>query len=420
MSFDFKDVLLINSYGGSILAAVVDMQLPIRGSYETSGYGIDVQRFNAPNVKFVENTKEWPSQDLSNTLVIGHPPCSAFSTLNSPMRAKMRENSTASIDSKAFECTKQLLDYAMGNGAGMIMIESVPRAMEEARPIHDYYAKLFGYSLIRVIQSSVYFGLPQNRKRFWAVFAKGEGRQFEVSVPRCELTTLSSVIRHDGPAFSDHQRQFDGIMERIKEKYPDETTQAAILRGEYGLGKMKGILTKLSGDPAWAKFANNNLWDVSCLNLLDPNGQAPVVIGSSLWMMDGQLLSLGDYARIMGFPTWYGFPERIATKAGHALGFLSRGVCPPIVRWLVRNFACEGFYADGFFNNDKRDYLVKSGEVMDVVAINKNAGKPPKPPKLHERAARISKNPVNDGVNPNAPKAVVAVTDSSVTEEASV
>ncbi len=74
-----KDVLMVNSYGGSILSAVMDMRLPIRGSYETSGYGEEIQRFNAPKLNFIANTKDWPSQDLSKSLVIGHPPCSAFS-----------------------------------------------------------------------------------------------------------------------------------------------------------------------------------------------------------------------------------------------------------------------------------------------------------------------------------------------------
>jgi site-specific DNA-cytosine methylase len=410
-----KDVLIINSFGGSLLAAAMQQGLPIRGSYETAGYGTAVQKYNAPNVRFIEKQSDWPAQDLSDTMVIGHPPCSAFSTLNTAMRQKMKDDPSVSVNSPAFKCTKDLLDYAMGSGAQMVLIESVPRAMVEAAAIHDSYAEKFGYSLFRIIQSSKYFGLPQNRKRFWAVFTKGRGAQFEVGIPNIAPPSLPDFIKQEGEPFPDHVKALKRLTEIALERIPDDEFRA-MLTGEYGFGKLRKIIaeareaaTGLEYGPEFAKKVVSGRWDVSSLTILDPEESAPVVIGSCLWMFRDKLLTFRDYARVMGFPDWYSFPERMLKSGNETIGYLSRGVCPPVAEWLLQTF----------FKRETGGWptvTIKDGETLDTVEYNKALTKPVKSDKgiRGPREKKIVHVLASDGFNPLAPRAIVSYTPETV------
>ena len=95
------DVLIINSYACSITQACVDEGVEIRGSYEDSGYGIDIQKRNFPSLRYIPKLP-WPADDLSNTVVMAHPPCAAFSAQNTSKAAR-------GTDAKKFDCTKRVM-----------------------------------------------------------------------------------------------------------------------------------------------------------------------------------------------------------------------------------------------------------------------------------------------------------------------
>src|SRR5439155_6327803 len=139
--------------------------LPIRGSYEDAGFGLSLQMVNFPDLEFRATVDDWPDhQDLRRTIVLAHPPCSAFS--------RQTPKGRTGIQSDAFACTKRVLSYAMRRGAVAIAIESVQPALEGAKAVHDGYARRHGYHLYRVLQNAISFGVPQWRPRFWAVFVR--------------------------------------------------------------------------------------------------------------------------------------------------------------------------------------------------------------------------------------------------------
>lgn len=415
LAHGLRDALVINSFGGSILAAAMNAGLPIRASLETAGYGHNVQKFNAPGLPLYPKTADWPKdQNLSKTVVMGHPPCSAFSTQNTAMRQKMAKDSSASINSAAFQCTRDLMKYSMDANAGLIMIESVPRAIIEAAPVHEEFAVKYGYSLIRVIQNSSCFGLSQDRKRIWVIFAKGLGRSFNIEVPNVEPRPLADVITGQGDVIAEHARRIKGYDDRMAELGMKSEIRADFWRGEFGFGKMAVVLADYYNEPRekaaageekrnWQKVCDpDTKWTSSMASLLKPDGLAPVVLANSLWVFNGKPLTLQDYCRIMGFPAWYKFPPSVASTPA-ALGFLSRGVCPPIVSWLIENFAGEVASSN---------FTVKDGDTLDVIAFGKAQANPATglnvAPRQKKSRAMTNRAPVDEGFNAEAPRLVVA------------
>jgi len=122
------NVLIVNSYAGSLTVGASAVGLPIIGSYEDAGFGLAVQRANFPDLDYRWTSDQWPAQSLHNTVVLAHPPCAAFSS-QTPARRK-------GTGSDAFACTKQVLEYAMRGKATAIAAESVQPALEGARAIH--------------------------------------------------------------------------------------------------------------------------------------------------------------------------------------------------------------------------------------------------------------------------------------------
>ena len=236
------NVLLINSYAGSLLAAAVNLRLPILGSYETDGYGLEVQRYNAPNVRYVAKTADWPRQDLSRTMVVGHPPCSAFSTLNTPGRKKENAEPGSSVNSAAFKCTRDLLTYAMENGAAAVLIESVYRALEEGASVHEHFAETYDYSLFRIIQDAEFFGVPQRRKRVWCIWLKGRRREWPVYAQAVKTPSFDDILTHEGEPFARQVETLSKILARIDANVPEEATRRALLSGEYGYGRLEKVV----------------------------------------------------------------------------------------------------------------------------------------------------------------------------------
>src|SRR5207245_375435 len=111
-----KDVLIINSYAGSLVLGCKAAGFPIRGSYEDAAFGIEAQKLNFPELNYVDRLP-WPEDDLSETVVIAHPPCAPFSIQNSGRKG---------IEGDGFECHRNVMKYALENDCKALAIESVP------------------------------------------------------------------------------------------------------------------------------------------------------------------------------------------------------------------------------------------------------------------------------------------------------
>ena len=327
-------VIIINSYAGSLLLGATAAGFPIRATLENAGYGMEIQRLNfgdREEITFREHTYDWPRLDMSEMLVIAHPPCKAFSPQNPNRKG---------IGDEAFKDTIRVMEYAMGQKTMALAIESVPGTMKGAWEVHDDYAKIYGYDIYRVLQNSISFGLPQWRPRFWAVFVR-----------RGILPIGNKMDWHLVPSYvpvrvflDDDPGPQDPVLEEKFRK------QIALFK-KNGVENWKEVLTSKDSGSLFALLRRINsmtepLQEISrrhcfhgsfmssVLRVLDPGGFAPTLLYDSWWFCLGRNVRPQEMKAIMGFPRDYGFPMKLAPKYRE---FLSRGVCPPVAAWILEN-----------------------------------------------------------------------------------
>ena len=359
-------VLIINSYAGSLTLAAHQEGHKVIGSYEDAGYGLEVQKANFPKLDYRATVDAWPvKQDLSGTLVIAHPPCSAFSQMTRYFEHAQEQ--LVGVDCPAFAQTKKVIEYTLRNKAAALAVESVPGALEGAVQVHDAVASRYGYDVFRVLQNAMSFGVPQWRPRFWAVFLprgkslrlpslpesyrvvgdvlQDSGTEIEADVMRVDHQ-FDIVRKRWGLGFSRRLRagqyapgRFPTLLERkLKEDGELSTVGAsASNRGtQYAQGS-KGSIAKefcLSGNSTNGKTMTRTPFFSNCLRILDPAEPAPTVLGNSWWLAEGRALYQEEYKACMGFPTDYVFPAPSALRQFRT--YLSKGVCPPVARWVLQ------------------------------------------------------------------------------------
>jgi hypothetical protein len=361
-------VLIINSYAGSLtLAASQVPGVEIIGSYEDEGYGLSIQKENFPNISYRAKHSDWPVQDLSETIVLAHPPCAAFSQQNASASAR-------GTDAKKFQCTINVLNYAFRHKALALAIESVQPALEGAREVHDRLAEEYGYDTYRILENAVSHGLPQWRPRFWCIFIrKGVTGVFTVQ-KKTEVRRLSEVIpATECPVENGMAINWLKQVDRLTEAFGSETT-VKLLGGSLGYGSLPSLIKKndlapgMDGGQIAKTYCEMGNFMSHCLRILNPRGFATTLLFDSWWAMDGRPLNPNDYKAIMGFPWSYKFPGKTEPKFRE---FLSRGVCPPIAKWIldavIGNVTRRTRIDDGTtvsiekgatadFNLNKRDY----------------------------------------------------------------
>jgi site-specific DNA-cytosine methylase len=324
-------VLIINSYAGSLTLAAKKLGHEIIGSYEDEGYGLSIQRENFPEIKYLDKFSSWPTQDLSGTIVLAHPPCAAFSQQNASKNAR-------GTDAKKFQCTKNVLKYALGNKCMALAIESVPAALEGAREVHEQFATEYGYDIYRILQNPATFGIPQWRPRFWIIFIpKGSlSRLYFQYEPK--FKTVGEAIKGIGsepdPGLeSDYDQQVAVLTEALG---PEEALK--IIRGSYGEGGLPSLLRQffkdLDAGQIAKKYCVGGNFMSHCMRILPPNGFATTLLFDSWWICNGKQLTRDQYKVIMGFPDDYKFSGKFASKFRE---YLSRGVCPPVAEWILEN-----------------------------------------------------------------------------------
>jgi hypothetical protein len=352
-------VLIINSYAGSIVLGAKSLGCcDIIGSYEDHNFGLDVQKANFPDLKYLEYRDQWPEQDLSDVLVVAHPPCSAFSLANT-------SPSTRGVNSGAFSCTKSVLQYAMGNNAIGIAIESVMGALGGAWPIHQHFADKYGYNLYRILENGCMFG-AQWRERFWVLYVKKGAAPDTLQLaltPRWQTVRQAIQGHEEGPS----PRNLDVLLERQKQRLlnngitqaevdmlfdpahqPKKTTALGTLlwrmkfEGIPEEEKHKRYLAILGEDFIDHGLAKQEMFHIFIggfasgqMCILGLDSLAPVLMGGSHWYCNGRNLAENGWKRIMGFPACYHFPETPRNYRKAIQTYLSKGVMPPIAEWVI-------------------------------------------------------------------------------------
>lgn len=333
---DWPRVLAINTYAGSLLIGAELVGARVRRSLEDSAYGMDIAKWNFLDIPMIGTTARWPEDDLSDNLVIAHPPCAAFSVQGSTRKA------ASGLASSHFKETEAVMEYAMRFNCRVLLIESVVPAMVGARSSHDRFAKRYGYRVLRILQNAATFGLPQWRPRFWIVFLRANGK-FPRRVPighTPRFRSLGQVLDLDnlGEPSARIGRYLGEQIDKFRENGLTMRQVEAIFSGEEGYGHLQSILKRYLG-------LRENLQEIvrqycvagpflsNTMSLLDPAGFSPVLLSTALWCVPaGKMLADDDYKAIMGFPRNYLFQGRAEIKFRE---FLSRGVCPPVAAWLL-------------------------------------------------------------------------------------
>lgn len=335
-------VLVINTYAGSLLLGARALGVDIVGSYEDVGFAVPIQETNFPNVDIRPFRKDWPDPcDLSDTFIIAHPPCSAFSSQNTSKKAK-------GLDSKAFACTKNVLDYAVRNNALGVAIESVVGALAGAWKIHERAAHEGGYNIYRILQNGAMFA-PQWRERFWVVMIKkGTAPEKMTWVLDPKWTTVGQATEGwlEGPSCGNTDR----LLERLKTRLLEEAGCTDDDMSYFFDPQDPPHGTCMFNDVFWPRmFPDHDRWEVQrkyiglfasgTLCFLNPNGLAPVLLGGAWWYMHGRNLSENAYKRIMGFPGDYFFPEYPKNFRSNMRWYMSKGVIPQVAEWILEQVA---------------------------------------------------------------------------------
>lgn len=341
-------VLCINTYAGSLLQGAADLGCEVIGSYEDKRFFQPVAEANFPKVRHLPYRRDWPSQDLSETIVLAHPPCSAFSQQNSSEAAK-------GVDAAAFQCTRTVLDYAMQNNALAIAVESVIGALPGAWVVHEKYAKDHGYHCYRILENGCMFG-AQWRERFWAVWIKQGAAMPDWYITLTpKFQTVQEVIT--GYEMGPTVPGLDLALSRLKQRL---ITDAKLTSAQMSLlfdpqdpphpttwivQVLWDKFFKYDGDdkrfPEERWYVHQDVlgggFSTGVMKFIDPNGTAPVLLADSFWYINGRVLSEAGYKRLMGFPHDYVFPKTSTGKDYRKtmrVG-LSKGVMPPIATWLL-------------------------------------------------------------------------------------
>jgi site-specific DNA-cytosine methylase len=376
----YGKVCVINGYAGSLTVAAHQAGLKVVASLEDCGYGLDAQRANFPNLTYVER-EPWPAADLRDTPVIAHPPCAAFSMQNNNPKAK-------GLDTAHFDCTRAVLRYAAENQSPAIMIESVPGAYEGARNFYDHWCQGYLYDCYRILQNAVTFGVPQWRPRYWTVLIK-RGRLDHtwgklILRHRRLYRTIEETLGGWGYGLAGEQvpwleRKWTRQLQFLNEGGLNNTEIEELAGGGWGYGPLVRLLATrydLTREEAQERFHISN-YQADGFKVLDPNGYTSTLMWDSAWLWHGRPCTVPEYNVLAGFPADYKFP-----KLRMQGSYLSKGVAPPVARWLLDNVRAnlEDKTIQGMrgidprsWPQDQRLYEVSPGGTADLRVTKKEA-----------------------------------------------
>lgn len=363
-------LLIINTYAGSLLvgaelARKAGVPVEVVGSCEDGGFGQEVARLNFPKVNHTKETKDWPSGDLRDTAVIAHPPCAAFS-LQNVTNEQVQGKTYRGTSTDAFACHRRVMDYALSKKCAALAIESVPGALA-AKETYEEYAQKYGYAVYFILQNAVSFGVPQWRPRLWVVFCESSRLLIDFS-PRYRV--LESVADPGGEADPVVVRR----LQRIYTRFAEAKFDWQKLLDDGHVGGFLSVCEKFLGvkDPSSNKHlvrkktGTLGLFHTCLPRVLDPLDFASTVLSDSYFFMAGRPCSRKEYHRIMGFPDNYRWP---AGQDSDFRKYLSKGVCPPVAAWVIRQLALNLGEVKKFTSS----HVVQPGEVLDLKPVRAEA-----------------------------------------------
>lgn len=320
-----KKVLVINTYGGSLLLAAKMAKMEVVASLEDVGFGSDIQALNFPKIPRYEKLADWPDRfpgaAWKDLIVIAHPPCSAFSNQNHTGVNRR------GVGADAFACHKNVINYTLAAGCCALAIESVPGAYSAAE-VYEQLADQYGYKTTYVMLNAVSFGVPQWRPRLWILFH--HAHPFHVQLqPKYKL--LRDVLDPDGTQI--HLAGGPGAVKAVWERV------RPLVKKNWPTGNILAVLQKVYGYPrdesnyeSIRERFNIRGFTTSHVVFVNPNDFAGVILYDKTFAIGKRLLNLEEYCAIMGFPSDYKWGKR----EKQFRMYLSKGVCPSIGAWILK------------------------------------------------------------------------------------
>jgi site-specific DNA-cytosine methylase len=378
---DWPEIVVINTYAGSLLVGAAQVGATVARVLEHNDYGRAVRLWNFLETPAASERGRWDEAagDLSERVVIAHPPCAAFSIAASS--GGSIEERGAGVNSPHFDVTRDVLEFTLSRRVRVLLVESVVPTMKGAWKVHDEYARRYGYRLLRVLQNAALFDVPQWRQRFWAVFIRAD-QDLPKKIPiglNPRLRALGQLMSEPNPGEPDAYvvRAYERQRRLLRARGLTADQEDQLWNDDAcGYGHIQDVVKRLLNSPedthalarryaVFGSFQSNTLW------VLDPAKFAPVIMATSYFYAAGRLLGVNEYKAIAGFPRDYLFLGKDAKKFRE---YLSRGICPPVAAWLLRWALdlCVGelhrradhemFYALG--NGDVADFNVKKEEAL--------------------------------------------------------
>lgn len=182
-------------FGGAYAVGLLNNDIPLTTIVEPASFGLEAIEENAARLGFhgsIHRTAE-PEFAALATIVLGNPPCSGFSLLNTAKTGAVR-----AIDSSINHCMVELVDYASRVRPLTVVFESVQGAGRQGQEfMQQLLARLnrqtgLTYSLTNVFMSGATVGAAQIRKRYFWVASQ---MPFGLDVPElAKVTTYEDAI----------------------------------------------------------------------------------------------------------------------------------------------------------------------------------------------------------------------------------
>ena len=310
-----------------------------------------------------DNQRTWDRS--SPAIVIGNPPCSAFSTLT---RKDLRGDSA-----KVLQFTREMVDYPLLQKTPplLIAIESVQQAFSTGRKFFQSERERLEegtghkYDLVWLMHSNASLGGASTRKRVFVVYTRmpfGVEYAQPTRVARfgdcvrdlegLALTPHKQGYRRPPTWWSSARRATDGVDGHFNSKKANDQF-SALMDIAASIGKpwmpnepLEDVLRRVHGAGRTRPHEWNRNLDklvqknfqlgMNQTSMWDPEKQGRVVTGTGPYMSvhyaEHRMLTYRECARLQGFPdTWRIWPARDYNKLGASWG---KGVPVDAGRWL--------------------------------------------------------------------------------------
>lgn len=244
----------------------------IIGSIELNKKYSATHKLNFPNSKTITgDIRDWSPKKFSKEtgilpknvdVIIGGPPCQTFSTIGTP-KINSLDKKRLKEDPRNY-LYKDFYDYVEFFKPKVFIMENVPNMMTKFKGalFNNLLSRIksIKYNPFHKILNSVYYGVPQKRKRLFLVGIKSVRSKYSFPLPthfapneiQFNLEKYSTV----GDAISDLPKIYDGIREHYLPYSSEESTSKFQKRVRNGKSVVGNNICRMSNDRAKKVFAH--------------------------------------------------------------------------------------------------------------------------------------------------------------------